>query len=59
MKNQEKIKNLYKKRVKRLLDLNEAYFERDDPLVSDQEFDSFKKDLSSLAVKYPFLKMHQ
>jgi len=56
MKNQEKIKNLYKKKVKKLFDFNRAYFEKDNPIVSDLEFDSLKKELVQLAKKYPFLK---
>tara|TARA_B100001996_G_scaffold210406_1_gene161454 strand:- start:1176 stop:3200 length:2025 start_codon:yes stop_codon:yes gene_type:complete len=56
MKNQEKIKNLYKEKVKKLFDFNRAYFEKDNPIVSDSEFDSLKKELIKLAKKYPFLK---
>ena len=56
MKNQEKIKNLYKEKVKKLFDFNRAYFEKDNPIVSDLEFDSLKKELIQLAKKYPFLK---
>ena len=56
MKNQEKIKNLYKEKVKKLFDFNRAYFEKDNPIVSDLEFDSLKKELVQLAKKYPFLK---
>ena len=56
MKNQEKIKNLYKEKVKKLFDFNRAYFEKDNPIVSDFEFDSLKKELIQLAKKYPFLK---
>tara|TARA_B100000929_G_scaffold291066_1_gene287690 strand:+ start:7732 stop:9756 length:2025 start_codon:yes stop_codon:yes gene_type:complete len=56
MKNQEKIKNIYKEKVKKLFDFNRAYFEKDNPIVSDFEFDSLKKELVQLSKKYPFLK---
>ena len=56
MKNQEKIKNIYKEKVKKLFDFNRAYFEKDNPIVSDLEFDSLKTELVQLAKKYPFLK---
>jgi len=56
MKNQEKIKNLYKEKVKKLFDFNRAYFEKDNPIISDFEFDSLKKELIQLSKKYPFLK---
>ena len=45
MKNQEKIKNLYKEKIKKLLKFNQAYFEKDSPIVSDSAFDKLKKEL--------------
>ena len=51
-----KIKNLYKEKVKKLFDFNKAYFEKDNPIISDFEFDLLKKELVQLAKKYPFLK---
>ena len=59
MKNQEKIKNLYKEKVKKLLKLNKAYFEKDSPIVSDSQFDILKQELIELANKNPFLKKIQ
>ncbi len=59
MKNQEKIKNLYKEKVKKLLKLNKAYFEKDSPIVSDSQFDIFKQELIELVNKNPFLKKIQ
>ena len=56
MKNQEKIKNLYKKKIKKLLKFNQAYFEKDSPIVSDSAFDKLKKELIELAAKNPYLK---
>ena len=56
MKNQEKIKKLYKEKIKKLFNFNRSYFEKDSPIVSDSEYDKFKQELFELAKKYPFLK---
>ena len=56
MKNQEKIKSLYKAKIKKLLYFNRAYFEKDSPIVTDAKFDSLKQELLQLVKKYPFLK---
>ena len=56
MTDQEKIKNLYNKKIQKLLKLNKAYFEKDNPIVTDIEFDELKKELLNLAKQYPFLK---
>lgn len=56
MTDQEKVKKLYNKKVQKLLKLNKAYFEKDNPVVSDIEFDELKKELLNLAKQYPFLK---
>ena len=56
MRNKEKIEALYIKKINRLFDLNKAYFEKDNPIVSDLEFDNLKKEIITLSKKYPFLK---
>ena len=56
MKNQEKIKNLYKEKIKKLLKFNKAYFDKDSPIVSDSDFDKLKKELTELAAQNPYLK---
>ena len=56
MKNQEKIKNLYKEKIKKLLKFNKAYFDKDSPIVSDSDFDKLKKELIELAAQNPYLK---
>ena len=52
----EKIKKLYKDKIDKLLKYNKAYFEKDNPLVSDLHFDKLKKELISLLKQYPSLK---
>ena len=56
MTKQEKIKELYKEKIGKLNRYNRAYFEKDNPIISDQDFDKLKKELLELAKKYPFLK---
>ena len=56
MINQEKIKKIYKEKVEKLINFNKAYFEKDSPIISDSEFDKFKKELLNLIKQYPFLK---
>ena len=56
MKNKLKLETQYKKKIKKLLSLNKAYFEKDKPIVSDFEFDNLKRELVELSNKYPFLK---
>ncbi len=56
MTDQEKAKKLYIKKVEKLLKLNKAYFEKDNPIASDSEFDDLKKELLALAKRYPLLK---
>ena len=56
MTDQDKIKKKYNTKVKKLLKLNKAYFEKDDPIVSDLKFDELKKELISLSKKYTYLK---
>ena len=50
------IKKFYLDKVKKLIKFNEAYFEKDNPIVSDKIFDELKKELLDLSNKYPFLK---
>ncbi len=56
MTNQEKIKKIYKKKVDELIKFNKAYFDKDNPIISDLEFDELKKELLKLIKQYPFLK---
>ncbi len=56
MTEKEKIIKLYKKKIDKFLKYNKAYFQKDDPIVSDFQFDKLKKELLGLAKKYPHLK---
>ena len=56
MTKDNKIKKIYKEKIKKLLKFNKAYFEKDSPIVSDSEFDKLKNELSELQEKYSYLK---
>ena len=46
----------YFEKLKKIEKLNEAYYEKSKPLVSDSEFDTIKKDLIDFEKNYSFLK---
>ena len=50
------IKKQYINKINKLIKFNKAYFEKDNPIVSDAEFDNLKKDLLNMVKKDPFLK---
>ena len=56
MTKETKIIKLYKEKIQKLLKFNKAYFEKDNPIISDFEFDELKKELFQLVKKYSFLK---
>ncbi len=55
-KDKDKISKLYEKKIENFLKFNQAYFEKDKPLVPDFEFDNLKQELLQLTKKYKFLK---
>ncbi len=54
--NKSLIKNNFLKKIKLFKKYNKFYYEKDRPIVTDQEFDLLKKDLINLENKYQFLK---
>ena len=46
----------YLKKIKLFKKYNKYYYDKSDPLISDQEFDNLKKNILSLETKYDFLK---
>ncbi len=56
LKDQEKIKENYNKKIKLIKKHNELYHNEDLPIISDSEFDKLKKQVSLLESKYSFLK---
>jgi len=56
MSNKKKISKVYQEKLIKFNKFNKAYFEKDKPLISDHDFDEFKKDLINLEKEHPFLK---
>ena len=56
MTEKNKIIKLYKEKIQELLKFNKAYFEKDNPIISDFEFDELKKELFQLAKKISISK---
>ena len=53
--NFEKIKKDYLKKIKEINRYNENYYDKSDPLVSDNEYDQLKKEIINLEKKYKTL----
>ena len=51
----KKILEEYKKRLKDYKKYNEAYYNKNKPLINDAEFDKIKKNLIKLEKKFDFL----
>ena len=50
------IKKLYLEKIQKFVKFNKAYFEKDNPIVTDEKFDELKKELLEMVKKNPFLK---
>ena len=53
--NKKNILNEYKKKIKEYKRLNEAYYDKSNPIINDSEFDKIKQNLVELEKKYDFL----
>ena len=53
--NDAKIKNDYLKKIKKINELNESYYDKNRPLIPDNEYDLLKKEITDLEKKYKFL----
>ena len=51
----KKILENYKKRLKDFEKYNEAYYDKNKPLISDSKFDEIKKEIIGLEKEYSFL----
>ena len=56
MTDNKNIKKLYLDKIDKLIKYNRAYFEKDNPIVTDEKFDKLKKELLEMARKNPSLK---
>ena len=50
------VKEIYKKKVNLLKKYDEAYFNQDNPIVSDKNYDFLKIEILKLEKKFFFLK---
>ena len=56
MKEDSKIIDNFKNKIKILKKHNQSYYAKDNPTISDAEYDIIKKELLALEKKYPYLK---
>ena len=56
MSTKDKIINKHKKIIDELKEHNDNYFVKDEPKITDYEYDKIKKKASDLERKYPYLK---
>ncbi len=54
--NKKEIEKNYLKKIDEIKKYNKAYFEKDDPLVSDKYYDDIKQEILQLEKKHKFLK---
>ena len=54
--NKKQVQKLYVEKNDKLKKYNEAYFKKDEPIVSDAEYDDLKKTIIEFESKYNFLK---
>ena len=52
----EKVKKKYLKKVNLIQEHNKAYYDKNKPIITDQEFDNLKKEIIELEKKFLFLK---
>ena len=52
----EKIEKAYVKKINQLRKYNKAYFSKDNPIVSDSDYDNLKKEILIFEKKYTYLK---
>jgi len=53
------IKKNYLKIIDKLKKYNQAYYEKDNPIISDQEYDILKKEIITLENEHKFLKSNE
>ena len=53
--NFEEIKKKYNKKISEILKHNENYYDKNNPIISDNDYDELKKEILDLEKKYKFL----
>ena len=52
----KEIEKSYLKKINEIKKHNKAYFEDDNPLISDEDYDNIKQEILNLEKKYKYLK---
>ncbi len=52
----EEIKKKYNLKIKDYINYNQSYYNKNNPLIADSEFDNLKKEILNLEKKYSYLK---
>ena len=52
----KQIEKEYKEKIQKLIKFNKFYYEHNNPLINDREYDNLKKDILDLENKYSYLK---
>ena len=52
----KEVEKQYLKKINNLKKYNKAYFEDDNPIVSDKDYDDIKEEILKLEKKYQYLK---
>ena len=55
--NKKKIQSEYKNKIKLITKYNKYYYDKSDPMVSDQEFDILKKEILLLENTIKFFRI--
>ena len=52
----KEIEKVYLKKIDKLKKFDKAYFDEDNPVISDKDYDHIKKEILDLEKKYSYLK---
>ena len=52
----KKVEKNYNEKIKKFIKLNKYYYEKNNPLVEDREYDNLKREILDLEKKYNYLK---
>ena len=56
MEDKKKLIKDYKKKIQQIKKHNNSYYNKDNPIISDSQYDNLKNEILSLSKKYNFLK---
>ena len=48
----KELEKIYLKKINQLIEYDEAYFKKDEPIVSDKDYDDLKEEIIKLEKKY-------